>query len=188
MAKQVPQCEPRELYIGSSWAWDVTYPDFPSDDGWTLAYEVQGAKNLPLRSGTEVTAASSGSGFEIRVPRATTAKITAGGGYDLIGRVFKAGDKWDGEPVYRGHLQLHANPDIPIDTKSVDRRRLEALEAAIVTQGSEGLLYQSIEEDGTKVVYRQDQYDQLLGNLRTRVATEENPTGRVLHAAEFVRG
>lgn len=184
MAYTIPTCEPAELRIGAAWAWDVAYPDHPSDDGWTLAYSLRGPDDLDLAFGTEVAAADSGIGFSVRVPRATTAGLTDRGAYRLIGQVFKANDPADGRVVYDGHVLMHPDPSTAVGEKSFNRQRLEALQAAAVTNGG----YRETMINGRRIVFAPEEYQRQLAHFSYLVALEENPDARIEHHAEFVRG
>ncbi len=188
MAKQIPQCEPAEGYINSAWSWDIYYGDFPSDDGWSLNYYLSGPSILTLAWATEVTAAASGGGFEVRVPAATTNGIGTAGGHRLRGRVSKAGDDFDGELVYNKHLLVLPDPVDAVAAKSVNRQRLEALQTAVLAQGTKDIVHRVITVNGRTVEYSDEQYEKLLAKYMGLVALEENPHGSLTHATEYVRG
>ena len=188
LARQTPTREPTQLFIGSAWSWDRTYSDFPADESWQLAYSLRGAHDLDFAFGTEVTAASSGAAFEVRVPKATTDNILVAGGYRLIGRVSKTDDEFDGTVVYNGHLLLLADPTTAVDAKSFNRQMLEAIEEALVAGVPMGAAAQRVTINGRTIEYRTtDDLNRLHASYLARVAVEENPNGVVIDEAVFVR-
>ena len=183
MAKTIPTKEPAELTIGSSWAWDVTYPDFPADESWQLNYYLRGPKDITLAWGTHVTAGD-GAEFEVRVTPAqqTTLGLTdQPGKYRLLGRASKSGDTWDGEIVYSAHLLVLPNPTTAVNAKSFNRQRLEELQAATLRPNG----IREVAVNGGRTVYEPGEYDRELARYTYLVAIEENPNGRVMHEVEF---
>lgn len=183
MAKSVPKCEPAELTIGSSWAWDVTYADFPADNSWQLNYYLRGHKDVVLAWGTHVSAGT-GAEFEVRVTPAqqtTLGLTTQPGKYQLVGRVSKSGDTWDGEIVYTAHLLVLANPTTAVNAKTFNRQMLEAIDAALVAGVSSSAEAKRLTVNGRSIEYRD------LAELEGRrshyaylVALEENPNAEIV--------
>lgn len=189
LAKQIPQCEPSELVIGSPWVWDVTYPDFPADESWQLRYEVNGPNTLDLTFGTHVTAAATGPGFEVRVTASQSGALTTAGKYRLIGRVNKVGDVWDGTIVYNEHLLLIADPVDWIAEKSFNQQMLEAIEAALVAGVSSSAEAIRISVNGRTIEYRSlAELEGRRAHYLNLVADELNPGATVVHEWEAVRG
>lgn len=187
MTRITPTCEPTEVTIGSAWSWDVTYSDFPSNSGWTLAYYIRGPVDLTLAAGTEVTADGSG-GFEVRVPR-TTSDNLAGypGAYRLTGRVFKASDEFDGTIVYSGHLLVLADPSEAVGAASFNRQMLDAIDEALLAGISDSGEFKSVSVNGRSVTYRdRAEIEKARAHYALLVALEENPDGVVDHAGVFV--
>ena len=186
VARTTPTCEPTQAFIGSAWSWDVSYADFPADESWQLTYVLRGPYDLTLAWGTEVTAASSGPGFEIRVPKATTDNITAHGAYRLVGRVSKSGDEFDGTVVYNGHLLLLADPTTAVNAKSQARQMLEAIDAALLDGVSDSTEIKSLSVNSRTVTYRdQVELEARRSHYAILVALEDNPGATVTHAIEF---
>ena len=185
MTYVVPTCEPTELTIGSSWAWDISYSDHRSDEGWTLAYYLRGPEDLDITAALTFVSADGSGGFEIRVPRATTDDLDGKAGpYRLTGRVFKASDDADGRIVYSGHVLVHADPLTAVNAKSFNRRRLEELQAATVRTNG----IREVAVNGRRTVYEPGEYERLVAYYGMLVAVEENPDGTVSSAIEFVHG
>ena len=59
---------------GDTLKWDVSVPDYPATDGWTLTYEVK-SKNEHIAT---ITASADGDGYTVTVPAATSAGYTIG--------------------------------------------------------------------------------------------------------------
>lgn len=189
MARETPEGEPTELVLGSAWSWDVYYADFPSDESWQLRYYLRGPDDFDLTFGTHVTAESGGSGFEVRVTAAqVAAACTVAGPYRLIGRVNKTGDEFDGTIVYDGHVLMKSDPATAVNAKSFNRRRLDALQDAILTAGADGVLYREVSVNGRRVVIDADAYERELARVTMLVAHEENPDVVVSHVGEFLHG
>lgn len=189
MAKTIPTREPRQLVIGSSWAWDPSYLDFPADDSWQLSYDIRGPDDFDLVWGTHVSAGD-GSEFEVRVTAAESAAgITTPGTYRLVGRVNKSGDTWDGEIVYSEHLLVLADPSTAVGVKSFNRQMLEAIDTALLAGASNSAEAQRIEINGRVIQYRDTaDLEGRRAHYAMLVAIEENPYGSVVQEAEFVRG
>jgi len=68
----IPNNEPSQLRIGSTWKWTRTFTDYPAGT-WTLKYSFKSAAG-----GFEIDAAASGADFSIVVAAATTVAYTAG--------------------------------------------------------------------------------------------------------------
>lgn len=189
MAKQVPTREPESLTIGSSWAWDVTYPDFPADESWQLSYDLRGPDDFDLAWGTHVTAGD-GAEFEVRVTAAQSAAgVATPGPYRLVGRVNKSGDTWDGEVVYNAHLLVLADPSTSVGAKSYNRQMLEAIEEALLAGVASSAEAKRITINGRTIEYRDTaDLEGRRAHYAMLVAVEENPYGSVVHVTEFVRG
>lgn len=188
MAKQIPTTEPRQLTIGSSWAWDVAYPDFPADESWELSYSIRGPEDFDLAWGTHVTAGD-GAEFEIRVTPAqqTTAEFDTPGAYRLIGRVNKSGDTWDGEIVFNSHLLVLANPATAVGVKSFNRKMLDKIDAALLDGVADSAEAKRISVNNRTVEYRdRAELDSLRAKYAYLVALEENPGGQIVQEVEFV--
>lgn len=192
MTLQVPTTEPAELRIGTAWAWDATYGDFPADESWALNYYLLskvGPTELTLAYGTEVNAASSGPTFEVRVPRTTTDNLTTSPGpYRLVGRMTKASDTFDGAIVCDRHVLVLADPAQHVSAQSFNRRMLDAIQAALVAGAATLGGTQRVTINGRTVEYRTtDDLLKLEATYLARVAIEENPGGVVMDETEFVR-
>jgi len=188
VAKQIPTCEPAQLVIGSSWAWDVTYSDFPADESWQLSYSIRGPDDFDLAWGTHV-AAGSGAEFEVRVTAAQSAAgVTTAGAYRLIGRVNKSGDTWDGEVVFNRHLLVLADPATAVGVKSFNRRMLEAIDSALIDGVADSAEAKRITVNDRTIEYRdRGELDGLRAKYAYLVAIEENPYAEVVDEAYAAR-
>lgn len=121
VAITIPDTEPVQLTAGESWAWNRALGDYRASDGWTLKYSLRGAKDL------DITADAAGDEYQVRVPAATTAPVTAGT-YRLVGFVEKDADRF---VVCDKTVAVLANPLTAVNAKSHTERTLEIIEAAI---------------------------------------------------------
>jgi len=188
LSNQIPTHEPAEAQIGSSWFWDATYPDFPASDGWVLSYYLRGGSDLTLANATPVgvTITASGDVYEVRVPGSVTAAVTVAGKYRLIGRVALAGEV---HVVYNAHLLLLLDPSNAVNAKTFNRQMLEAIETAMVAGVANASEIQSVTVNGRTIQYRdRAELNTAHAHYSLLVALEENPDGRLSHAAEFVHG
>jgi len=189
MAHTVSTHEPTQLVIGSAWAWDPTYSDYPADESWQLAYFLRGHGDLDLAWAAEVTAGT-GAAFSVRVPRTTTDNIAGKPGkYRLTGRVFKALDDEDGVVVYSGHLLVLADPATAVNVKSHNRLMLAAIDAALLKGVSLSAEAKAISINGRSIQYRDSaDLEGRRAHYALLVALEDNPYATVSHEAVFVRG
>lgn len=185
MAYQVPTCEPREVTPGDTWAWDVSYPYFPASEGWQLSYAIRGPDDLDVAWSTHISA--NGDVFEVRVPASTTDDVSIAGAYRMVGRVTLSGEV---HVVYNQPLLVLANPTTAVNAKSFNRRMLEAIQAAALTDAAAtgGALVEVTVDGHTHRFATEVERRTLVANYALLVAIEENPHGSLTHAAEFVRG
>lgn len=124
MAPTVPNGEPTQLVVGSSWQWDKHYSDAPPSEGYALSYAFTG----PGAVATFAAATSAdGDYYEIRRTKAQTAGLTAGT-YELVGYVETGTDRF---VIYRGTVELL--PDLSADTDAAahDEKVLAAINARL---------------------------------------------------------
>lgn len=179
MAYQIPTTTPSQVRIGTSWFWDIAYPDFPASDGWEFNLYFRGPTDLDVAWGTGI--AADGDGFSVRITPAIAADLTTAGKYLLVGTVTLSGEVHE---VERRHILALVDPASALGAKSFNRQRLEALQAA--TAPTAGVM--EITVNGRTIRYGQDEYDKALARYTLLVAIEENPTGRLIHEAVFTRG
>lgn len=120
MAPSIPTTEPDLLFAGDTCKWTKTISDYPSSDGWTLVYSFRGPSAF-----TDVTAATSGSGYAVTIPLATTTPLQAGG-YTWSARVTKAGETYT---VGRGVLNVELAAGASLVPHEV--KMLAAIEAVL---------------------------------------------------------
>ena len=167
MPPAIPTCEPEALTAGDSWRWDRSLTDYSAADGWVLSYALLGAAAFPI-AGEVITAV--GAGWEIRVPAAATADLTAGS-YRLIGYVTKAPDRFE---VYRGRVIVAANFAILSDGLSTAERELVIVDAAIAGRLTADL--QSYQVQGRAVAKIPiEELIRIRGTLRSQVWRDRHP-------------
>ena len=186
MAYTIPVVPPTELRLGSSWFWDVTYPQFPASDSWQLNLFFRGPEDLDVVWATGIAAASSGPVFEVRItPTIVDAgTFTTPGAYRLYGEVSLSGEV---HAVEDRHILVLANPSAVLKAKSFNRQMLEAFQAAAIGLGEGGLKYAEVSINGRKSVFAVDQYEKKLAHYAYVVAREENPGGSFIHESVFTR-
>lgn len=159
MHDEIAQQEPTELTAGMSWRWDRHLPDHAAADGWSLTYAVRGADDL------DITTVPDGDTYQVRVTPADTA--LPAGTYMLTGYVERgAPDITDREIVYRGMLEVLANPLLAVGRRTHAETTLEVIEAAIEGRVLDGR--ESFEIDGVQIT--KIPLDQLVA-LRGKYAT-----------------
>lgn len=185
MAYTIPIVPPTELRLGSSWFWDVTYPQFPASDSWELNLFFRGANDFDVVWLTGITA-SSGAAFEVRItPTLVTAgSLTTPGPYILYGTVTLAGEVHDVDDC---HLLVLAAPSAVVNEKTFNRQMLEMFQGAAISLGEGGLKYAEVSINGRKSVFAVEEYEKKLAHYTLLVAIEENPTGKFVHETVFVR-
>lgn len=181
MAYQVPTSPPSQVRIGTSWFWDVSYPDFPASDGWELNLFFRGPTDLDVAWGSGISA--NGSGYSVRITPAIAANLTAAGKYLLVGTVTLSGEVHE---VERRHILALADPATAGNAKSFNRQMLEAVETAMLAGVASTAEAKRITVNGRTMEYRdRAELETIHARYTYLVAIEENPGGRVLHAVEF---
>lgn len=185
MAYTIPKVPPTELRLGSSWFWDVTYPQFPASDSWELNLYFRGANDFDVVWSTGITA-SSGAAFEVRITPAlvTTGSLTTPGPYILHGTVTLSGEV---HAVEDCHLLILPASSAVVNAKTFNRQMLEAYQGAAISLGEGGLKYAEVTINGRKSVFAVEAYERKLAHYTLLVAIEENPGGTIVHVTEFVR-
>jgi len=75
MAPTVPWGVPASARAGDTWLWKVTFPDYPSSEGWTPKYAIRGKSALTWQA---AWATESGGEWTITIPAASTGTLGAG--------------------------------------------------------------------------------------------------------------
>lgn len=86
MTPPIPTSEPGSIFAGDTVKFSKTISDYPATDGWTLTYSFRGPTAL-----ADQTATTSGSGYLVTIPAATTTALSAGT-YYWNARVSLAGE------------------------------------------------------------------------------------------------
>jgi hypothetical protein len=184
LAYTIPTTPPEQVRLGTSWFWDVSYPDFPASDGWQLNLYFRGPTDLTVAWASGISA--DGDAFAVRVTPALATGLTTAGKYLLVGTVTLSGEVHE---VERRHLLVLRNATTAVNAKSFDRQMLEAVETALLAGVSSSSETKRITINGRTIEYRdRAELDVLHARYTYLVAIEENPTGRIVHEAEFVRG
>lgn len=183
MSVEIPNTEPVELRIGTSWDWNKTLGDFPASAGWQLTYylrcKVAASSDLTLAWGTKVTA--SGDEFQVRVDPADSASLTAGA-YELIGVVTDGSDTYT--PIVKRLVVLPAAT--ASGTKSHAQTMLDAIQARM--QGRSLTQEQRrIQINSRSIEYADDaELRKSYAYWQYIVQLEENPNARLKHHGRFV--
>lgn len=169
MSAEIPTNEPTEAIAGDTWRWDRTLDDYSALDGYELEYALRGPFDLDI-DGAMVTAV--GSGWEVRVPAASTAPLTAGT-YRLVGYVTKAGER---DTVFVGSLVVAADPAVAVGDGLHDEKVLALLDTVIEGRATTDREEEQINSRG----YRLMSFEELVriqGTYRRRVAAIRDPGG-----------
>ena len=182
LSYQIPTSPPDQVRIGTSWFWDVSYPDFPAGDGWQLNLYFRGPTDLTVAWASGITA--DGDGFSVRITPTIALLLTTPGKYVLVGTVTLAGEVHE---VERRHLLVLPSATTAVNAKSFHKQMLEAIQAAMVAGVSTTTETQQITVNGRSITYRdRAELDSLYARYLYLVAIEENPTGRIIHEVEFL--
>lgn len=116
-----------EIFAGDTLQFDVSVPDYPASDGYTLTYRL-----VPRGSGSaqQFDATADGDGYTVNVAAATTAAWTAGE-YSWSSWVTLSGARYT---VGQGLLTIKPDPSamsVGTDTRSHAERVLDAIEALL---------------------------------------------------------
>lgn len=166
---EVATSEPTEAIAGDTWRWDRTFADFSAADGYALSYALRGPVDLDIE-GAMVTAV--GDGWQVRVPAASTAPLTAGT-YRLVGYVTKAGER---DTVYQDSVVVAADPATAVGEGLHDEKVLALLDAVIEGRATTDREEEQINSRG----YRLMSFEELIriqGTYRRRVMQIRDPEG-----------
>lgn len=130
MAPTVPFGEPTTAVAGDTWLWQQAFPDYPSSEGWSLAYAFRGAGLLDTESSEVV---QDGTNVTVTVVASRTATLQPGtyywtaiatGSSSYAGRVHTAGS---------GVLEVTRNLSTSAEGEALtwEEQTLPVLEAAI---------------------------------------------------------
>jgi len=103
MARSIPSSEPTRAVAGDTWAWNRTFADFPSSEGWSISYEFRGPSALTIQ-GDQVSVGDNGD-YEVRVPTESTARLLPGP-YQWAAYATLDGERYQ---VARGNLTVRAD-------------------------------------------------------------------------------
>ena len=129
MAPTIPTSEPSSLRAGDTWRWKASYRDYPSTDGWSLAYSIRG---LGVLTWDAAWIAADGTGFLITIPLASTGPLAAGD-YEWVATASKAGEKYTAgfgllrvlpnlSTATAGQRQSHAEKMVGLIESELERR------------------------------------------------------------------
>jgi len=145
MAYDIPYIEPNSFTAGDSVSWYKSLPDYSPADGWSLAYrfKANGHDDIP------VAATTSGTDFLVSISATVSATFSASDWY-WYARVTKGSEV---HVVQQGRTEVSANPDTSTaDPRSLTKRTLDAIQAAILGAASKDELSMSV--DGLALSYR----------------------------------
>lgn len=121
----IPTTEPTKVQSGDTVVWQRSLADYPASAGWVLAYRL-----INSAGKIDLTATSSGDTFTVTAAALDTAAWTAGE-YDWVAFVTKAAERYT---VGQGRITVLANwaaAAAGVDTRTVARKMLDALEAVL---------------------------------------------------------
>ncbi len=130
MAQTVPTAVPDTFTAGDTISWKITLTDYPADDGWVLKYRFINAAGK-----FDITATADGADHLVSVAAATSAGYAAGT-YSYQAYVEKGTNRHTvdtGSAIVKPNL---AAQSAGYDNRSIARKTLEAIEAAMVAHGS----------------------------------------------------
>ncbi len=115
---------------GDTLKWDVSIPDYPADDGWTLTYEVKSKTS----SISTITASADGEAYTVTVGAATSSGYSPGE-YQYAAYVTKSGERFT---VDTGRIKILKDFE---DAGNYDGRDhaevvLDAIEAVLETRAT----------------------------------------------------
>jgi hypothetical protein len=159
--------EPTRVTAGDTITWQKNYTDYPASSGWVLSYTL-------INSTTKltITAAASGADHLVSVAAAVTAAWAAGA-YTWQAVVTRAAERFT---VGQGHITVAPNlaAATTYDTRTVARKALDAVNAALETYGAKAYL-QSYEIAGRKQQFHSPgDFLAFRSKLQAEVAQENN--------------
>jgi hypothetical protein len=119
-----PTLEPESITANTTLRWLKTLADFPATESWQLSYTITPPTGAAIAIAWATHVTASGSDFQIVVPPAITAGITAGGEGRLQGKVTKASEAY---PVYDATLKILVSGE-----RTLAARILSAIDAMML--------------------------------------------------------
>lgn len=160
--------EPTTLRAGDSAAWSESLPDYPASAGWVLAYRLLWSGGTAV----DIPTAASGDDHTVTLTATDTSGWTAGAA-TLVSWVEKGTDR-----VTLSQQSIDILPDLTValthDGRSMNRRALEAAEAALVAylQGGKAIVAE-YEIAGRRMKFRDsEQILALINHYKPLVAKE----------------
>lgn len=182
VAYQIPTQTPGHFQIGTSWFWDVAYPEFPASDGWQLNLYFRGPTDLTVAWASGISA--SGNTFQVRITPTLAQPLKVGGSYRLYGTVTLSGEVHE---VENRIVSVAVAATTPVGAKSFNRQMLEAIETAMLAGATSSTDARRIEINGRVIEYRdREELNVLRSRYMALVAVEDNPNGRIIHEVTFV--
>ena len=136
------------VIAGDTLDFEVSVPDYPNTDGWTLKYRLTPRFSSPVQAPVGLTASANADGsYQVQAGPATTAAWAAGY-YSVARWVEKSGARQTltgllgaelGGPI--GQLKVYADPALTaqgFDSRSQARKAVDDLKAAMATFQSTG--------------------------------------------------
>jgi len=164
---------PTNIVSGDTYTWDVSNGDYLASAGWTLKVTINSATHR-----LQVTAATDtdGDSFDVTLSAANTLALATPGAYTLVEAVEKgSGATIERHTLFQGTVNVTASVAgviTPIDSRSMARKMLDAVEATIL--GNLGKGHESMSIAARAIGYRS--WDEMLkarGRLKLEVANEE---------------
>jgi hypothetical protein len=184
LAPQIPPYEPSEVAIGDTIKFDITVPDYPPADGWTLTYAFRGPSDWETEEGDVVGVDSH---FEVRIPkeRTTRSPVLTPGPYQFYATVTDGTERY---VVRQGTIVLTPDPTAAVNAQTHNQRTLAVIEAAIEGRLTADLeAYQISGRAVTKIPAKE--LVRLRGVYAYLVEVEKNPgAAPAQHRVRFSRG
>ena len=144
--------EPVALRAGDSWTWRRVFDGYPPVDGWALQYILNSPTVRFAFPADTITADDDGFTFDVALTSVQTSPV-APGRYDLYAVLTNTADELQ-QTFQLQAVQVDANLATgasPVDTRSLVKKTLDTLEAAILGDASPTV--QEYEIHGRKVRY-----------------------------------
>lgn len=130
LAPSIPYGEPTQARAGDTWRFKLTDTDYPSSEGWTLSYQINGASKLAWDGSWVATATNT---HTITIPASATA--------DLLAGVYEVTRLWTGSGGTAGQVFSVSCPNLAVlpnpttagagDRQSWDEKTLAVVEAVL---------------------------------------------------------
>lgn len=169
MAQTVPTREPAAVVAGDTVTWLKTVADYPAGDGWVLKYRLINAAGK-----IDITASASGDDHRVLVSASTSAAWAAG---TYTWQAYVDGVSSQRFTVGTGSIEIKPNLAAQAsgyDSRTAAKKALDAIEAALLTHGTNSAWQQEYEIAGRRMKFKTvGDFLALRDRLKAEVAREE---------------